>query len=499
MNYIIGIDIGTTSTKAVAFTTGGDVLANAHVSYSPISSQPGYHELDTTVLLQAVIRTLKDVLEKTKAITGLSGISFSCAMHSLIAVDKDGQVLTNAITWADMRSKDVAAGIKNTDWGNRIYQYTGTPIHSMSPLCKITWLKENEPAIFSKAYKFIGIKEYIWLHFFGKYLIDYSLASATGLFDIYQFKWYDEALELAGISADHLSLPVSPTHIETGINRKYQTALGLTQDIPFIIGGSDGCLANLGSNAMRPGDASLTIGTSGALRMTSTMPKHDPKQRIFNYILTEHLFVSGGAVNNGAVVVQWFVENFMNKPLSDGKDFSAMVEEADAIVAGSGGLLFLPYLSGERAPVWDADARGVFFGISSKHTQQHFMRAVIEGISFSLYQVGVSLEETIGPINDIYASGGFIQSKFWLQLIADMFNKKVYITNTTDASAIGAAMLGFLASGLINNIEELQKILTIRQVFEPDANRHAVYQKNFLIFTSLYDKLKDEFKELRDS
>ena len=496
MKYIIGIDIGTSAAKAVAVAVGGEVLAGAHVSYPPILSQPGYHELDPSVVLKAVIETLKEVIDKTKATAGLSGISFSCAMHSLVAIDKDGMLLTNAITWADTRSKDIAAALKYTAVGNRIYEHTGTPVHPMSPLCKISWLKNSEPAVFAKAAKFIGIKEYIWLQFFGKHLVDYSIASATGLFDIYRFAWYEESLEFAGITAEQLSAPVPSTHIETDLVDTYQKALGVTGGIPFIIGGSDGCLANLGCNAVSMGEASLTIGTSGALRMTSAIPSHDVKQRIFNYILTENLYVSGGAVNNGGIVAQWFVDNFSNNVAGNPEDFSARMEEAGSISPGSDGLIFLPYLLGERAPVWDADARGVFFGISPKHTQAHFMRAVIEGISFSLYQVGVSLEETIGPIRHIYASGGFIQSGMWLQLIADMFNKKLFVTNTADASAIGAAMLGFFACGLISDISEVKKMITVHAVLEPDEQKHEIYQRNFLIFVSLYDQLKDAFKQL---
>jgi gluconokinase len=493
MKYIIGIDIGTTATKAVAVTTEGEILSGAHHSYLPVLSETGHHELDPATLLQAVVQTLMEVIEKTKSTPGLSGISFSCAMHSLIAVDKNGLPLTNAITWADTRSKSIAAALRHTDLGDRIYEHTGTPVHPMSPLCKIAWLKDNDPAIFTNTARFIGIKEYIWWKFFGKYQVDHSIASATGLFDIYKFTWYQEALNFAGISADQLSESVPTTYIETALTGSYQKIFGLAS-LPFIIGGSDGCLANLGSNAVKPGDASLTIGTSGALRMTSARPKHDTRQRIFNYILTENLYVSGGAVNNGGVVAQWFIDNFMRP--GGGKDFSSCIDEAAGIKPGSDGLIFLPYLLGERAPVWDADARGVFFGVSPKHTTSHFMRAVVEGISFSLYQVGVSLEETIGPIQSIYASGGFIQSKFWLQLIADMFNKKVMVTNTADASAVGAAMLGFLACGLISDIRQAEKMVAVQSILEPNARYHAIYQKNFLIFASLYDKLKDEFKQL---
>ena len=496
MKYFIGVDIGTSGTKAIAFSITGKVIADAHISYSPLITKPGFHELDPETLLQAVTTSLIKVLQKIKSTEGLAGVSFSCAMHSLIVMDKNDLPLTNAITWADTRSKNIAAKIKNTSAGNSIYKNTGTPIHSMSPLCKIIWLKENEPEIFANAKKFIGIKEYIWFHFFGKYEIDYSLASATGLFDINNFIWFDESLEMANINATHLSIPKPATYFETVINKKIQTQFNLTDHIPFVIGASDGCLANLGSNAVMQGDASLTIGTSGALRMISAKPKHDEKQCIFNYILTENLYVSGGAVNNGAVVLQWFVENFINKNSATKKNFSEIIEETKTISAGADGLLFLPYLLGERAPIWNEDARGVFFGINAKHTEQHFTRAVMEGISFSLLQVCASLEETIGGINNIYVSGGFTQSACWLQLIADMFNKKILITNNADASAIGAAFIGFLATGLIKDLDEVKKIIVINKTFEPDINQHKIYQKYFPIFISLYEKLKGEFAQL---
>ena len=169
------------------------------------------------------------------------------------------------------------------------------------------------------------------------------------------------------------------------------------------------------------------------------------KERIFNYILTEGLYVSGGAINNGGIAVKWYVDNFMPKNGTSPKDFSSMVEETEKINPGSEGLIFLPYLLGERAPVWNADAKGVFFGIYSGHTAQHFLRSVIEGISFSLYQIALTLEEIITPVKKIYASGGFIHSSIWLQMIADIFNKEVCVTNSADASAVGAAIMGLYA------------------------------------------------------
>ncbi len=493
MKAVVGIDIGTTNTKAVVYTTQGEVIVSSNASYTHVSAKPGYDEIEPSLILSAVVDVLKKALSLSKSKAEICGISFSCAMHSLMAVEANGFPLTNIMTWADLRSAREAAKIKNTEAGNKIYELTGTPIHAMSPLCKILWLKNNEPNIFSSSHKFIGIKEYVWYQFFGKYLIDYSLASATGLFNIYEFEWCKESLKALGISTDKLSTPVEPAHIEKVLSIKYKKEFGLNDDVPFIIGGSDGCLANLGSNAIHHGDTSLTIGTSGALRMASAKPKHDPKQRIFNYILTKDLYISGGGMNNGGAVVEWYIKNFLAQASVNGNDVKRSLEMIIDVPPGADGLIFLPYLFGERAPIWDADARAVFFGINPRHTEKFFLRSVIEGISFALYQIGISLEETIGSIKTIYASGGFIQTPSWVQIIADVFNKEVIVSNVADASAIGAAIIGFQAVGLIGNLDEMTRFISEQQKFIPDENNNKIYMKNFLKFSSLYDKLKSEF------
>lgn len=496
MKYIIGIDIGTSGTKAIAFSMNGTILYNAYASYPMISKQSFEQELDPDSLLQATIQTINEVVRNTGA-KELTGIAFSSAMHSVIAIDKNGMPLTNVITWADLRSEESAVKIRTEAVGKKIYEHTGTPIHPMSPLCKIMWIRDNQPEIFSKTSKFISIKEYIWHHFFGKFLIDYSIASGTGLFDIHNFQWYNESLVAAGITADHLSEPVSPLHVETGLQKKYQLALNLPDKMAFIIGGSDGCLANLGSNAIAPGEMALTIGTSGAARMVSPKPRHDFKERIFNYILTEQLYVTGGAINNGGNAIRWWVDNFTQASDPDQNNFAGYLHQVADIPPASEGLIFLPYLLGERAPVWDANARGVFFGITSRHNSRHFLRAIMEGIGFSLYAIGLSLEETVGPVEKIYASGGFIQSPLWVQIIADIFNKNVYVMNVADASATGAAMIGLLALEEIRDLEETRAMIQIHKTYFPDTGNHVVYLKNFSIFERLYGKLKDEFEKIK--
>ena len=550
MQYIIGIDIGTTNTKAVAFTTDGKVLGSAGASYPVFTDAGGRHELDPDQLLDAVVSALSGVRRALAGAggtsvagvgaEGLEGISLSCAFHSLIVIGEGGKPLSHAMTWADLRPSAQANALRGTEAGDRIYRHTGVPIHAMSPLCKLLWLKAKQPDLFQRGVRFISIKEYIWWRLFGKYQVDHSLASATGLLDIRRLEWYPESLALAGIGPGQLSTPVPVTHIETALlpearrllegggraggdsGRADVDAGGAGEPLPagvrWIIGGGDGAMANLGSGAVRHGETALTIGTSGAIRMTVTRPEDDPLGRVFNYIISDGYYICGGATNNGGNVLQWYIDRVMGKRTFEGTadtrsgsavvgqgrngraavekggdedDLHRRIAEADHIAPGCEGLIFLPYLQGERAPVWNADAKGVFFGVRSLHDYRHFLRACLEGVSYSLYQIGVSLAETVGPIEHIYASGGFTRSAAWLQMVADIFGKKVHVTGLADASAIGAAMIGMYACGLIEDPGAAASLVTVVQTYEPNAALQAVYQENYQIFTQLYGRLKD--------
>ena len=498
MQVIIGVDIGTSGTKAIAFSSKGTVIANAYEAYNPVTNMHGYHELDPDILLKATINCMQKAVEGAKAASGtIAGVCFSAAMHSLIAVDAGGRALTHMITWADARSVDYAAELKSLPAGDDIYRHTGTPIHPMSPLCKIMWIRDHQTAIFKTTHKFISIKEYIVHRFFNEYLVDHSIASATGLFDIYKKTWYMPALEAAGITPEYLSRPVPAMHIIRGLKKEYAQQTGLDENTSFVIGASDGCLANLGSNATKPGDLSITIGTSGAVRMMTKQPAYDKQERIFNYILTDELFVSGGAINNGVVVLKWYTENFLHKSLTSASELVAFVDQAATAPAGADGLIFLPYLLGERAPVWDANARGVFFGVHAGHTQAHFMRAIIEGINYAICQVATSVEETVGAIQQIYASGGFINSPVWLQWLTDLFGKGISIINSDDASSIGAALLGFQGLGIFKG-NEPATIFHIQQQYIPDHEQHAGYQRYYKVYAGLYNRLKDDFQTLNN-
>jgi gluconokinase len=492
MNYLLGIDVGTTHCKVVALAHGATILYEAKAGYSTIQSLPGQSEQDADEIFSEMLQLVQQALftlnknEEYK----LSGLCFSTAMHSLMAVDEQGNALTKALTWADTRSNVQAMQLRSLPNAFDIYAATGTPIHPMSPLCKIIWLRDEMPEVFNAAARFISIKEYIFYKLFEKYIIDHSMASATGLFDIFSLQWSPLALNVAGITIDKLSQPVPVTHAETKLKENYRQLLGIATDVPFIIGASDGCLANVGSNAMQRGEAAITIGTSGAVRVVIDKPVPDPQQRLFNYILTEKLYVTGGPVSNGGSALKWFSEVLLQHALSSAQDVEWLLQLAFEVPVGAGGLIFLPYLSGERAPSWDASARGAFVGLQTAHGRPHLARAVVEGISFAICQVMQAVEETNGEIDVIYASGAFVNSDEWVQLMSNLLNKKIIVSATADSSAIGAALLGMHALGSLADWNILKQWLPASKTFLPDASEHQRYLPYYNMFISLYPKLK---------
>jgi gluconokinase len=486
-SFAIGVDIGTGSTKAVAMDVAGNVVATAQAFYATDSPQQGYSEQDPAVIWESFLQCIQTIQTK---ITGVPlVISLSSCMHSLLVVGENNKLLTPLITWADTRSEREAEAVRSSKQGEQIYKSSGTPVHSMSPLCKILWLRKNNPELFQSAQKFISIKEYIWYRLFRAYQIDHSIASATGLFCIEDKTWNSEALQLCGITDGQLSEIVPTNYLRTDLDKSNAELLRLPAGTPFCIGASDGCLANLGSFAVAPGIAALTIGTSGAVRIAHSAPIYNYTAMIFNYILDEETFICGGPVNNGGNVVQWLLYNFLKIVCPGKEDYNHLFTAIDDVPAGSNGLLCLPYLHGERAPIWDEKACGVYFGIRAGHTQSYFMRAALEGVCYALTNVLEKVEETTGAVQQLNVSGGFIHSKTWMQLLADVTGKKLCLLQTEDASAVGAALLALKSIGEIEDYNSVNQ--TTPQIIEPHAAAHAVHQKNYNIYKSLYPALKD--------
>jgi gluconokinase len=495
MKLFMGVDIGTTSTKAVLFREDGTIRGQAAVSYPIYQPAPGWAEQDPDEIVQAVTDAIRTALESGDVRPQeVEAVGFSAAMHSVLAMDDQDRPMGRAIIWADNRGGEIARKLRRTEEGMKLYRRTGTPIHPMSPLIKLIWLKENDPEVFDKASRFVSIKEYVWHRLTGHWVVDESIASATGCYHLQRRGWDDSALQWAGIRPERLSAPVPVTE-RMKLSAPLAGKMGLLAGTSLVIGSSDGVLANVGAGAVDPGSVAVTIGTSGAVRAMVDRPVTDPQGRTFCYTLTDRSWVIGGPTNNGGVLLQW-LESILRPDEKNPQGIESLLDEAKNVPAGAEGLLCLPFLAGERAPLWNPDARGVFFGLGLHHRHPHLVRAAVEGVAFAIHSIYRSVTELAGPAAEIRVSGGFARSTWWRQILADVMGNALQVPHTPEASALGAAALAMYATGGMRELSEVKKWVRIIEMQQPDKANHAVYQKCYSLYSKLVDKLVPEFENM---
>jgi gluconokinase len=502
MECIITIELGTNGIRVFAYDLSGRIIGSMKGHYPTFHAQPDYSEQDPEQVFITTLYVLKNILNeyihprKYK----VASICFCASMHSVLAVDKKGNPLGYAITWADNRAKKEAQELRNSEPGKRLYAATGTPIHPMSPLVKIAWIRNCDAERFNVTSKFLSIKSYIIYQLTGEYMIDYSIASATGLLNVHTRKWEDDALQYAGITADKLAGLV-PVFAHAGkLKKAYQQSLRLPAETKILIGSSDGCLATLGDGLIQGEEkASITIEDSGAVRVIGSTVLKDEQMRFFNYLLTDNCYVSGGPTNNGGNIFEWFTAQFgeFTHPFDMESSMQQLFEEAANVPTGSDGLLFLPYLLGERAPIWNANARGAYFGLNIKHERRHFVRATIEGILYEIYSIGKMLSEQ-RAINSLSVNGSFGTIPFCSQLIADIFNKPVQVRQQFHSVSFGGYLLSATEMGIYTSLEAAAPLVDPPTVFTPNEQDNPIYADYFRIFQKLSTKLSDEFEAIGD-
>jgi gluconokinase len=501
MNCIITIELGTNAVRIFAFDFNGVVIGNMKGYYPTFHSQPDYSEQDPEQIFITMLYVLKNLLnekiysQKYK----VASICFTSSMHSMLAVDKNGVPLGNALTWADNRAKKEVSEIKELLLADSMYKSSGMPLHPMSSMLKIAWMKRNDEPKFKQAGKFLSIKSYVVYQLTGEYLIDYSIAGATGMLNISTLSWDEDSMKFAGITTEQLPRLV-PVFANTGkLKKAYQSSLRLGDDVKIIIGSSDGCMATLGAGIWKSDRATITIEDSSAVRVVSNKILHDEKNRVFNYLITEDHFVSGGPSNSGSGTFEWFAKQFgdFNADYDIETSMSNLMDEAAKTSPGAEGLLFLPYLLGERAPLWNPDARGMYFGININHERQHFIRATIEGILHEIYSIGKMLNEH-RPISALSVNGSFATRPLCAQIISDMFYKPVYVTKNVNSVSAGAYLLAATEMGIFTSLDEAATHVQIAREYKPNEHHHKTYMKYFDIFESLSNKLGDEFSRITE-
>ncbi|MGN1279773.1 MAG: gluconokinase, partial [Limosilactobacillus sp.] len=400
MNYLIGVDVGTTATKAVLYDEHATVLGHFRKQYALYRNSQGMAEQDPATIVAAVETTIHDAAAKADLENGqLLAVAFSSANQSVIMLDKNYRPLSRFITWADTRAGKVAHRLKHSPLGKPIYQRTGTPIHPMSPLTKIMWLHRAQPEKVAQTSYYGDLKAYLFQQFFGVFKVDVSVASCTGMMNIHTRDWDDKILKLAQVKRQQLPTIVAGTTQETGLLKAAQEKMGIPADTPFVYGAFDGALSNLGVGAIHSQEVAITIGTSAGVRVVTDHPVTDPQQRLFCYAVDNDLWVVGGPLNNGGDVFQWAVEHLVDTNAVENElvdRYSLANQAIEGVPAGAHGLIFHPFLGGERAPLWNANARGSFFGLSELHTRADMLRAVMEGICMNIATVFDAVSEVVG-------------------------------------------------------------------------------------------------------
>lgn len=477
---VIGLDIGTTSVKACVFNTHGKLIAEVEEMNQFHYPQQGWAEQDALEIERSAVKAIREAVKKAEVEKDeLISIGFSAAMHSLVILNEEGVPLSPALIWADGRSTEQVDRLPE-DLKKRIYSLTGTPVHPMTPFMKLLWMKETGYEPYQNAASFMSIKEYLIYCWFGGKVIDYSMASATGLYNPKTRVWEDELLQMAGITDKQLSSIVSPTTQLTSLKPEIADQMGIYEKLPFVVGAADGQLANLGIGALLPGEVAVSVGTSGAIRQFTNQAKVSDKQETFCYSFMEDSYIIGGPTNNGGIILQWVKDLF-----EDQGSFESFLGEAERVQPGAEGLIFLPYLNGERAPLWKQQAKGNFYGVTITHKKEHFIRAVLEGITFNLYQIGRALEKIAGNSSKIYVNGGLSRSQLWLQMLADIFEAEIYVSENHHSAAWGAAWTALVSLERVESFEAIKENIPMGTPVTPNPESTKRYKEIY----SQYEKV----------
>jgi len=496
MEYLLGIDVGTSSTKGVLMDREGKIYARAEKEYSIDIPQPGWAEQDPKIWWEAIIQVIREIIEKSEVNPQkIRGIGLAGQMHGTVFLDKNLLPFRPAIIWADQRSSSQCESIYQKIRKERLAELTGNPVATGFMCSTLLWMKENQPEEFNQIYKVILTKDYIRYRLTGNLGVEVTDASSTLLLDIKRRCWSEELLDILSLPLKILPGEVHESQEVAGyLLAEAARDTGLLEGIPIVYGGGDQSMQAVGNGVIRPGILSSTIGTGGQLFITVDKLTYDPKLRIHTFCHaipgTYHLL---GAILSAGLSLKWLRENILHTPDS----YRIFDGEVEKIRAGSEGIIFLPYLLGERSPYMNPEAKGVFFGLSLKHHRAHLIKAVMEGVVFALRDCLEVFEELGIKIDQVIASGGGAKSRVWRQIQADVFNKEISVTRSIEQAATGAAILAGVGVGIYEDTEEgCKKVVKLKEEkIKPILENVDIYYKQFEIYKSLYQDLKEDFKK----
>lgn len=501
MKYVIGIDLGTSGTKTVLFDQLGNTVASHTVEYPMYQPQNGWAEQDPADWWNATVMTVKAVVsESGVSNTDIVGIGISGQMHGLVMLDGNNQIIRNSIIWCDQRTAKECEDIERLVGRERLIQITANPALTGFTASKIMWVKKHEPETYAKCRHILLPKDYVRFMLTGEYATEVSDASGMQLLDVGKRCWSDEVLDKLGIDKSYLGKVYESPEITGYITEEIAALTGLAAGTPVVGGAGDNAAAAVGTGTVVDGAAFTTIGTSGVVYAHTKEMAIDPKGRVHTFCCAVpgewHVM---GVTQGAGLSLKWFRDNFCQDIIAEAKEKGIDPYEITNVMAEASGisarrLLFLPYLMGERTPHLDPNARGAFVGLSAIHERGDMIRAIMEGVTYSLKDCLSVLEEMgVSPDNMLVCGGG-ARSDLWRQMMADVYGMNVSTVDSKEGPALGVAILAMVGAGLYESVEEAcQKVIRVKNITEKKVENTEQYERVYRIYKGLYQHLKEDY------
>lgn len=499
--YLLGIDIGTSACKVAIFDKEGNVVAAENRDYDVYYPQPGWAEQNPEEWWRAVCSAVKNALKKGKIDPeAIAGIGIDGQSWSAIAVDKAGNVLTNTPIWMDTRTQDICEELNTRIGKENIFALAGNSLHPSYTTAKILWYQKNLPEVYAKTEKILQSNSYIVYKLTGNMTQDISQGYGLHCFNIHTGRWDTGMCEKMGIPM-YLLPDLYPSHEVVGtVTGKAAEESGLAAGTPVVAGGLDAACGTLGAGVLHAGETQEQGGQAGGMSICTDTCQADPRLILGYHVVPGKWLLQGGTTGGGGVM-RWLEREFGDYERETGarqgkSSLELLNEEAGKAAPGSDGMVFLPYMAGERSPIWDPDAKGVFYGLDFSKTKGHFIRAAMEGVAYALRHNLETAEQTGVKAEVLRAMGGSANSLLWTQIKADITGKPIIVPSSDTATTLGAVILAGVGVGVYESFEEaVEKTVKIKRSHEPNLENQKVYRKNYEIYLELYRQLKETMRK----
>lgn len=501
--YILAHDLGTSGNKATLFSENGKLVGSYVASYETDYFNSTWVEQDAEDWWKAVCTSSKRLISNVGIDpTDIAVVSFSGQMMGCLCVDKKGNPLRKSIIWADQRAQKQAAQIEERISQKDFYHIVGHRNTASYGIQKLMWVRDNEPEIYEQTYKTLNAKDFIVFRLTGKFYTEYSDGNSNGCFDLVNLKWSDQIVEYAGIDYDKLPELKPSTFVAGGVTAEAAVATGLAEGTPVVLGGGDGVTANVGAGSISPGKTYCCVGTSAWITTTSDKPIFDDEMRTVTWAhIIPGLYAPNGTMQSAGGAYNWVKNTLCQKEIYDAKQngvspYDYMNELIEKSPVGANGVIFLPYLLGERAPRWNPDARGAFLGLKSENQFGDMLRSVLEGVTMNLSVILEILRKQVS-IEEILVIGGGAKGPIWRQIMADIYNAKIVVpTLLEEAGSMGAAVTGGVGVGLFKDFNVIDRFLELNSEQMPNPDNVAAYQPVKELFDDSYFALLDVFNKM---